>query len=86
MQIMANVWGATVRRRTIVEEANSLGAAVTAGVGVGLLPDFSVARQLSDVVAEFPPDPVAHRLYRQRHQRFLSAYRNLEPWYDGGAE
>jgi len=86
LQIMANVWGATVRRRTIVEEANSLGAAVTAGVGVGLLPDFSVARQLSDVVAEFPPDPVAHRLYRQRHQRFLSAYRNLEPWYDGGAE
>ncbi len=86
LQIMANVWGATVRRRTIVEEANSLGAAVTAGVGVGLLPDFSVARQLSEVVAEFAPDPVAHRLYRRRHQRFLRAYRNLEPWYDGEAE
>jgi len=40
LQIMADVWGCAVRRRTVVEEANSLGAAVTAGVGVGLLPDF----------------------------------------------
>lgn len=86
LQIMADVWGATVRRRTIVEEANSLGAAVTAGVGVGVLPDFSVARQLSEVVAEFAPDPFAHGLYRRRHQRFLRAYRTLEPWYDGEVE
>lgn len=82
LQIMADVWGATVRRRTIVEEANSLGAAVTAGVGVGVFPDFSVARQLSEVVAEFAPDPVAHQRHRRRHERFLSAYRKLEPWYD----
>ncbi len=86
LQMMADVWGAQVRRRSIVEEANSLGAAVTAGVGVGVLPDFSPARQLSEVVAEFTPDAAAHQHYRRRHERFLAAYRDLEPWYDGKPE
>ncbi len=83
LQVLADVWGATVRRRTVVEEANSLGAAVTAGVGVGLLPDFTVARDLSEVVAEFTPDAGRHAAYRGRHQRFLDAYDRLEPWFDG---
>ena len=85
LQVLADVWGATVRRRTVVEEANSLGAAVTAGVGVGLLPDFTVARDLSQVVAEFTPDPERHAAYRARHARFLDAYDRLEPWFDGAA-
>ena len=38
LQILADVWGCTIRRRTIVEEANSLGAAVTTAVGLGLVP------------------------------------------------
>lgn len=83
LQIMADVWGCTVRRRTVVEEANSLGAAVTAGVGVGVLPGFSVARDLSEVVAEFSPDAERHAAYGLRHERFLDAYDRLEPWFDG---
>jgi xylulokinase len=86
LQIMADVWGCTVRRRTVVEEANSLGAAVTAGVGVGLLPDFSVARDLSEVVAAFEPDGGRHAAYRGRHERFLDAYDRLEPWFEGAAQ
>lgn len=81
LQIMADVWGVTVRRRSIVEEANSLGAAVTAGVALGLVPDFSVARGLSEVTAEFTPDETAHTLYKSRHQVFLDAYNQLEPWF-----
>lgn len=84
LQIMADVWGCTVRRRTVVEEANSLGAAITAGVGVGLLPDFSVARDLSRVAAVFEPDPEQHERYVARHARFLDAYACLEPWFDKG--
>jgi xylulokinase len=84
LQILADVWGATVRRRTVVEEANSLGAAITAGVGVGLLPDFGAARQLSEVVATFEPDPDRHRAYAVRHARFTDAYERLEGWFDGG--
>lgn len=81
LQLLADVWGCTVRRRTVVEEANSLGAAVTAGVGVGLLPDFTVAGALSDVVAVFEPDAARNALYRARHEVFLDAYRRLEPWF-----
>jgi len=81
LQIMADVWGATVRRRTVVEEANSLGAAVTAGVGVGLLDGFDVAPGLSEVSAVFTPDPARHDAYVQRHAVFLDAYRRLEPWF-----
>lgn len=81
LSILADVWGATVRRRTIVEEANSLGAAVTTAVAVGLVEDFSVARDLSTVTAEFTPDPTRHDEYRRRHARFADAYRRLEPWF-----
>lgn len=86
LQIMADVWGCTVRRRTVVEEANSLGAAVTAGVGVGLLPNFSVARTLSEVVAVFEPDAARHAAYCGRHERFVNAYTRLEPWFEGASQ
>lgn len=84
LQILADVWGVPVRRRTIVEEANSLGAAVTGAVGLGLA-GFSAARALSEVTAEFTPDAGRHGIYAQRHARFTSAYDALAPWFAGAA-
>ncbi|WP_298039602.1 xylulokinase [uncultured Microbacterium sp.] len=80
LQILADVWGVPVRRRTIVEEANSLGAAVTGAVGLGLA-DFSAARALSEVTAEFTPDAGRHSVYAARHTRFTAAYEALAPWF-----
>ncbi len=80
LRLLADVWGIPVRRRTVVSEANSLGAAVTGAVGLGLT-DFGAARDLSEVVAEFTPDPDRHRNYVRRHIEFTEAYRALEPWY-----
>lgn len=80
LQIMADVWGVPVRRRSVVGEANSLGAAVVGLVGLGLADDFSPARELSHVVAEFEPQQQRHALYRERLERFRSAYDVLEPW------
>ncbi|MET0693238.1 MAG: xylulokinase [Propionibacteriaceae bacterium] len=85
LQILADVWGCVVRRRSVVEEANSLGAAITAGVGIGLFGDFSVARSLSEVVSVFEPDPDRNAAYRVRHERFVDAYARLEPWFGAGA-
>lgn len=85
LQIMADVWGVTVRRRDIVDEANSLGAAVTAGVGAGLIADFGVARDLSSVTAVFEPNDVRHDAYAAAHERFLDAYSRLETWHTEGA-
>ncbi|MGW5446227.1 xylulokinase [Streptomyces asiaticus] len=84
LRILADVWGASIRRRSIVEEANSLGAAVTAAVGSGLVDGFEAARGLSDVRAQFDPCADRHRDYTARHQEFLDAYRGLEPWFGRG--
>jgi len=85
LRIIADMWGVTVRRRTIVDEGNSLGAAVLAGLGAGLLDDPSAARALSEVTAEFSPDPGRHAEYVARHSVFLDAYERLESWYGGRA-
>lgn len=85
LQVLADAWDCTVRRRTIVDEANSLGAAVTAGVGVGLFPDFGPARSLSDVTREFAPDPVRVDAYRAHRAAFEDAYGCLEPWFERNA-
>lgn len=80
LQILADVWGVPVRRRSVVEEANSLGAAVTGAVGLGLT-DFAAARALSEVTAEFVPDSSRHGAYAARHAVFVDAYEHLEPWF-----
>ncbi|MDJ0335737.1 xylulokinase [Salinibacterium sp. G-O1] len=84
LRLLADVWGVPVRRRTVVSEANSLGAAVTGAVGLGLT-DFGAARDLSEVIAEFTPDLDRHRNYVRRHAEFTDAYRALEPWYTGSS-
>ncbi|GAB3618572.1 xylulokinase [Okibacterium endophyticum] len=81
LQIMADVWGVPVRRRTVVEEGNSLGAAVTAAVGLGLVDGFGAARSLSEVTAQFTPDTARHNDYAARHAVFTSGYERLEPWF-----
>ena len=81
LQIMADVWGVPIRRRSIVEEANSLGAAVTAAVGLDLVENFGAARNLSEVTAEFTPDESRHREYLIRHASFVDGYASLTPWF-----
>jgi xylulokinase len=81
LQVMADVWQVPVRRRSIVAEANSLGAAVTAAVGLGVVDDFSVARELSAVTAEFVPDGGRATASAAQHDVFRDAYVRLEPWF-----
>ncbi|HLS40252.1 MAG TPA: xylulokinase [Ornithinicoccus sp.] len=82
MQVLADIWQVPVRQRTIVADANSLGAAVTAAVGVGLVEDFGVARSLSSLAAEYLPDQTRADRSAEQHAVFLSAYERLEPWFD----
>ena len=56
--------------------------AVTGAVGLGLA-DFSAARTLSEVTAEFTPDAARHAVYARRHARFTDAYTALAPWFAG---
>jgi xylulokinase len=82
MQVLADVWQVPVRRRSIVADANSLGAAVTAAVGLGLVDGFDVARTLSSTTAEFLPDRGRDDVGRAQHAVFVDAYTRLEPWFE----
>jgi xylulokinase len=86
LQLFADAFGVPVTRRNIVDEANSLGAAVTAGVGAGVLDDFTVARTLSAETARFLPDPSRADLIRLAHETWISTYRALESSFPAGAE
>lgn len=81
LQVFADVWGVPVRRRSVVEEANSLGAAVTGAVALGLVDGFDAARSLSSVTAEFVPDRGRAALYAAAHPVFADAYDRLAGWH-----
>lgn len=83
LQLLADQWGCVVRRRTVVGEGNSLGAAVTAGVAIGSLDGFARSRELSTVAAEFAPDEDRHTTYVEQHRWFTQAYTALVPWFSG---
>jgi xylulokinase len=82
LQLFADVWGIPVRRRDLVDEATALGAAVVGGVAVGMFPDFTIGSTLSARSAPFEPDAGRHAEYAVAHERFVDAYRRLEPWFD----
>jgi len=81
-QIMANVYGRTILRPALLEEATSMGAAIAGGVGVGLFPDFSVAERLTPIAAITEVDPEAKAVYDRLYEVFEAAYQALVPIYD----
>lgn len=85
LRIMADTWGVPVRRRSIVDEANSLGAAVVGAVALGLIDGWDRARELSTIEAVFEPDDARHRLALAGYERFTDAYRRLRDWFAGGS-
>src|SRR5690606_26249984 len=52
-QMMANIFGLPTQRLAILEEATSMGAALTGGVGVGLYPDFTMGETMNQVAEVF---------------------------------
>ncbi len=85
-QLIADIYGMPVQRLAILEEATSMGAALTGGVGIGLYPDFSMAEQMNEVVEIIEPDPAAVAAYEAILPTFEAAYQALVPLYDLLAE
>jgi xylulokinase len=81
-RIMADMYGMPVHRLTILEEATSMGAALTGGVGVGLYPGFSMIETMNQVREVIEPDPVAQAAYEAIYPVFEAAYQALVPVYD----
>jgi xylulokinase len=80
LQIFSDIGGVKVRSRSIVEDANSLGAAVTTLVALGK-GEFSMVKQLSTITAEFNPSSDSKK-YARQHEIFLDGYNKLEDWFN----
>ncbi len=85
-QMMANIYGIPTHRLAILEEATSMGAALTGGVGVGLYPDFSMGEQMNPVVEVIEPNPKEQAAYEKCYPIFEATYQALVPIYEMMAE
>ena len=78
-QIMADVWSAEINRLNYLDEATSMGAAVTGGVGVGLYEDFTAIDRYISVANSFRPDPARTAAYQPARHNFEACYQALRP-------
>jgi len=78
-QALADMLGIPIERLESGEFATSLGAAVCAGVGVGLFDDFGVAATLSPVAGTNQPVASRKADYDRLYGLFDEAYAALEP-------
>ena len=77
-QMMADIYNAKVRSLTVLEEGNSMGAAVLGGIGAGLYKDFTAIDRFIEVQEECIPDPAAAAAYQPVKENFELYYRALE--------
>ncbi|MBM3263505.1 MAG: xylulokinase [candidate division Zixibacteria bacterium] len=81
-QIQADVYGAEVATIN-AEEGPAFGAALLAGVGVGLYPSVETAADdIVRVVSRTEPDPEAMKRYEDFYHVFRSLYPALKPGFD----
>ncbi len=81
-QMMADIYNCRSEKLNILEEATSMGAAVAAGVGVGLLDDFDVIDRFISVDCVHEPDGEANRQYEKLKPIFEKCYHALVDVYE----
>jgi xylulokinase len=86
LDIFADTWGVPVTVRNLVDEAGAVGAAVVAGVGVGVFDGFDATLRFSDRADSRTPEPARHAASAAHYAEFVDAYARLEPWFDAVAE
>lgn len=85
-QIISDILGVRTSIPRVLEEAASMGAAVTGGVGVGLFKDFGVIDQMIEVVGFHEPNPENRAVYERGARLFEKAYSSLEGLHKSMAE
>lgn len=81
-QMMADVYNARIRVPALLEEATSMGAAVTGGVGVGLFQSFDAIDHFIEVKSVHTPNPAAAEQYKPVKEMFELCYQSLLPVYE----
>ena len=81
-RIMADIYGLNILALSHLEEATSMGAAITGGVGVGIFKDFDAISRFIEVMDIRKPDIENRRIYDSLKPVFAMAYKRLEPVYE----
>lgn len=81
-QILCDVFGTPILVPNFLEEATSMGAAITAGVGVGAFKDFSSVDKFIKINRENKPNVENNHQYSELKKLFDEAYYSLESTFD----
>ena len=81
-QMAADMFGVPVRVHRTPREATSLGAALTAGVGIGWYRGFAEASACIRVQRELAPDMANHKIYRRHYELYRTLYPGMRETYE----
>ena len=85
-QILADIYGIPVLKPNVLDEATSMGAAVTGGVGAGVFKDFSVISRFIEITDVQEPVESSRLTYEAVKPIFEECYSSLVKVYDKMAE
>lgn len=81
-QIMSSVCDVPIYTSSYADEACSIGAAVTAGVGIGLYSSFDVMDRLIDLSDVIHPRAEEYAVYQKMGKLYLRSYEALRPVFE----
>jgi len=85
-QMMADIYNCRIQKLNVLEEATSMGAAVTAGVAAGVFENFDVIDRFISVDSTCQPDALAAAQYDKIKPIFEKSYHALVDVYEDLAE
>lgn len=77
LSIMSDIYGVDILKPNYLEEASSMGAAVTAGVGVGIYKDFDVINKFLEIKSVYKPNIENNQIYSKLRTIFDDSYNSL---------
>lgn len=80
-QILADVLGVNIDVPNYLEEATSMGAAITAGVGIGAFDDFNVIDKFLKTEGTYKPNVSTYPRYDELKRIFDECYNSLISTY-----
>jgi xylulokinase len=80
-QIFADVYGVKIEKPMNTDEATSMGAAITGGVGVGLFDSFDVIHRFNKIEDVHTPIAENYSCYQERLSLFDECYERMEPLF-----
>lgn len=81
-QILSDILDLPVLVPNLLEEATSMGAAITAGVGIGAFDSFDVADRFFHIESRNLPNPASAPIYLSKKEQYEEAYASLAPLFE----